>query len=207
MIPIYHFVVGLSRRLGRQLVLWRNGPAGLAAPPGDVAAARTGRRTTGRVRDGYLLGPAIGFLVVLALLVRGISMLDLDQRPAGFLLSILMPLYWLVGTAFLYQLVDPLIRFVVGRHATRPGSMTRAAMGFPVISLVLKFAVIALGFSEVLELFSFDVTTVLAGLGIGGLAFALAAQDTLKNFFGSIMLIWDRTFRVGDRVRIGATRA
>jgi MscS family membrane protein len=53
-------------------------------------------------------------------------------------------------------------------------------------------------------MFDFDVGTVLAGLGIGGLAFALAAQDTLKNFFGSLMLIADRTFRVGDLVRIGA---
>ena len=44
---------------------------------------------------------------------------------------------------------------------------------------------------------------MLAGLGIGGLAFALAAQDTLKNFFGSLMLIADRTFRVGDLVQIG----
>ena len=55
-----------------------------------------------------------------------------------------------------------------------------------------------------LKLFGFDVGTVLAGLGIGGLAVALAAQDTLKNFFGSLMLIADRTFRVGDLVQIGA---
>ncbi len=59
------------------------------------------------------------------------------------------------------------------------------------------------GLAALLDLFEFDVGTVLAGLGIGGLAFALAAQDTLKNFFGSLMLIADRTFRVGDLVQIG----
>ena len=76
-------------------------------------------------------------------------------------------------------------------------------MGFPVVSLVLKIIVVGCGLAALLDLFEFDVGTVLAGLGIGGLAFALAAQDTLKNFFGSLMLIADRTFRVGDLVQIG----
>jgi len=44
------------------------------------------------------------------------------------------------------------------------------------------------------------LNALLAGLGIGGLAVALAAQDTLKNFFGSIMIMLDKPFVVGDRV-------
>ena len=47
------------------------------------------------------------------------------------------------------------------------------------------------------------VTTVLAGLGLGGLAFALAAQDTLKNFFGAIMILVDKPFVVGNRIITG----
>lgn len=46
------------------------------------------------------------------------------------------------------------------------------------------------------------LTTLLAGLGIGGLAVALAAQDTLKNFFGSIMVMSDKPFGIGDRVQV-----
>ena len=83
-----------------------------------------------------------------------------------------------------------------------PTSVT--AMGLPVVSLVLKVLVAAAGLTAILRLFDFDVGPVRAGLGIGGLAVALAAQDTLKNFFGSVMLIADRTFRVGDLVKIGA---
>lgn len=45
-----------------------------------------------------------------------------------------------------------------------------------------------------------DVASLIAGLGIGGLAFALAAKDTLANLFGSIMIMIDRPFRVGDWV-------
>ncbi len=43
-----------------------------------------------------------------------------------------------------------------------------------------------------------DVASLIAGLGIGGLAFALAAKDTLANLFGSVMIMVDRPFRVGD---------
>ena len=47
-----------------------------------------------------------------------------------------------------------------------------------------------------------NVASVLAGLGIGGLAVALAAKDTIANFFGSIMIFVDRPFSIGDWVKI-----
>jgi len=50
-----------------------------------------------------------------------------------------------------------------------------------------------------------DVKAFLAGLGIGGLAFALAAQDTIANLFGSVVVAIDQPFKVGETVRIGAT--
>ncbi|MBS0630781.1 MAG: mechanosensitive ion channel family protein [Verrucomicrobia bacterium] len=50
-----------------------------------------------------------------------------------------------------------------------------------------------------------DVKAFLAGLGIGGLAFALAAQDTIANLFGSIVVAIDQPFKVGEAVQIGST--
>ncbi|NVM21546.1 MAG: mechanosensitive ion channel [Desulfobacterales bacterium] len=44
------------------------------------------------------------------------------------------------------------------------------------------------------------MSSLLAGLGIGGLAIALASQDTLKDFFGSLMIMMDKPFKIGDRV-------
>ncbi|MBC7366480.1 MAG: mechanosensitive ion channel family protein [Undibacterium sp.] len=49
-----------------------------------------------------------------------------------------------------------------------------------------------------------SIKTVIAGLGIGGLAFALAAQDTIANLFGSIVVAIDQPFKVGETVKIGA---
>jgi len=51
-----------------------------------------------------------------------------------------------------------------------------------------------------LDNLGFNIGAVLAGLGVGGLAVALAAQDTLRNFIGSLMILIDRSYRVGDRI-------
>ena len=48
-----------------------------------------------------------------------------------------------------------------------------------------------------------NITTLLAGAGIFGLALAFAAQDTIANFFGSIMIVVDKPFFVGDRIKVG----
>jgi MscS family membrane protein len=50
----------------------------------------------------------------------------------------------------------------------------------------------------------YDVSALLAGLGLGGAALALASKDTLANFFGSITVFMDRPFRLNDRIKIGA---
>src|SRR6266403_5299724 len=50
----------------------------------------------------------------------------------------------------------------------------------------------------------FDVTAMIAGLGVGGIAIAFAAQKTLENLFGGISIIFDKPIRVGDVCRIGA---
>ena len=69
-------------------------------------------------------------------------------------------------------------------------------------SLVAIFVVI--GVLITVQSLGFNVSTILSGLGIGGLAFALAAQDTIANLFGSIVVAIDQPFKVGETVRIGA---
>lgn len=68
----------------------------------------------------------------------------------------------------------------------------------PFLRTTLQVLVIVLGLIYLLEVLNLNVTAVVAGLSIGGLAVALAAQDTIKNFFGSIMIFVDRSFKVGD---------
>ncbi|MFC1823498.1 mechanosensitive ion channel family protein [Thermodesulfobacteriota bacterium] len=71
----------------------------------------------------------------------------------------------------------------------------------PVIRKSLRVTIIILVLVQVAQILSDKpITSIIAGLGIGGLAFALAAQDTVKNFFGSIVLLIDKPFEIGDRV-------
>lgn len=68
---------------------------------------------------------------------------------------------------------------------------------------ILAAIVVAIGILVVLGTLGFDLTTVLAGLGIGGLAIAFAAQKTLENLFGGVSVLADEVMRVGDFCRFG----
>lgn len=65
-----------------------------------------------------------------------------------------------------------------------------------------KVVVAALALMAALSELGYPVTSVIAGLGIGGVALALAAQKTVENLFGSISILADQPFRVGDTVRV-----
>lgn len=73
----------------------------------------------------------------------------------------------------------------------------------PMISKSLKVFVVVMGVIFSADNLNIDVTSLLAGLGLGGLAFALAAKDLLGNFFGSLTVLLDRPFQIGDWVVIG----
>ena len=69
----------------------------------------------------------------------------------------------------------------------------------------LKVFIVIIAFIAALQNFGFNVTGLLAGLGVGGLAVALAAQKTVENLFGSISLVADQPVRLGDVCRFGDT--
>lgn len=70
----------------------------------------------------------------------------------------------------------------------------------PLVSKSLKLFIVVFGTLIALQNLGINVLSVLAGLGLGGLAFALAAKDTCANFFGSLMILIDRPFAIGDWV-------
>lgn len=75
----------------------------------------------------------------------------------------------------------------------------------PFASRTLKVVVIIVGVLIGLQNFGINVTALLAGLGIGGVALAFAAQDTVANVFGTITIILDRPFKLGEHIKIGET--
>ncbi|MBO6622205.1 MAG: mechanosensitive ion channel family protein [Balneola sp.] len=72
----------------------------------------------------------------------------------------------------------------------------------PLIRKTLRFFVLLMGVILILQNNGYNVASLIAGLGIGGLAVALAARDTLANFFGSITIFVDKPFRIGDWIKV-----
>ncbi len=73
----------------------------------------------------------------------------------------------------------------------------------PFFDKTAKVVVVAIGIVFIADVVGVSPASLLAGLGIGGLAVALAAQDTVKNLFGSLTVVLDRPFEIGDDVKIG----
>ncbi|DAC16065.1 MAG TPA: mechanosensitive ion channel family protein [Candidatus Poseidoniales archaeon] len=69
---------------------------------------------------------------------------------------------------------------------------------------ILRFIITLFGAIFIADALGFDLNTLIAGLGITGLALALAAKDTISNVFGATVVLLDRPFKVGDWVTIGA---
>jgi MscS family membrane protein len=73
---------------------------------------------------------------------------------------------------------------------------------FPVIRKSLRIAIVIAAVLLTAENLGVHVTSLLAGLSIGGLAIGLAAQDTLANLFGAVAIFLDKPFYIGDRIRV-----
>lgn len=74
----------------------------------------------------------------------------------------------------------------------------------PLVRKLMRVVLVIVTLIMIIQQWGYDVTSLVAGLGIGGLAFALAAQPTLANLFGSITILTDRPFKLGDWVKAGS---
>ncbi|QAT48715.1 mechanosensitive ion channel family protein [Caproiciproducens sp. NJN-50] len=74
---------------------------------------------------------------------------------------------------------------------------------FPFLSKILRFLIFCLALLIVAQEWNYSISGLLAGLGLGGLAFALAAQDMLSNLFGGLVIFLDRPFAIGDWIQAG----
>jgi MscS family membrane protein len=68
----------------------------------------------------------------------------------------------------------------------------------PLFNKAVRLIIFVVGATVIIQLWGYNIGALITGLGIGGLAIALAAKDTLANFFGSIMILFDKPFKIGD---------
>ncbi len=98
------------------------------------------------------------------------------------------------------RLVDLVASFAEAKFFAADDYLARLVV--PVLAKSLKVFVIIIGALTAAQYLGLPITSIIAGLGIGGIAVALAAQNTLANIFGTITILADRPFRVGDYIKI-----
>ncbi len=71
----------------------------------------------------------------------------------------------------------------------------------PILSKFLRFIIVAIGLSVIAQEWNFDINGFVAGLGLGGLALAFAAQELIEDFFGGIIIMTEKPFTKGDWIK------
>jgi len=145
-------------------------------------------------------GP-LGLLIAVMLFAAGTDPLGLTVPAQAFIRALQKAAVIIAGTWLLTRLVGVAARTIDDRMVARGQSV--AVSLIPLARRTVQFVIIGLAVLAALQNFGVNVTGILAGLGIGGLAVALAAQKTVENLFGGITLIADQPVRVGDFCRFG----
>lgn len=163
---------------------------------------RVARRTATTVDERWIesVSPALTALWATAIFRLLLPWLELSDTAHGAVATwtraaSVVAMFWL-----LWRSIDTLIELVIERSwaAGNPSARSMLMVG----GNLLKVAILVTGAVSTAAAFGYPVTTVVAGLGIGGVAFAFGAQKTVENLFGSIALAADQPFRVGDLVKV-----
>lgn len=143
----------------------------------------------------------LGLMTVSITWFLGVQLLEFNESTLSVLIRI-------AHIAFAISLTWVSGKFVeiVAAYFTQLADQTENKLDdilVPMLTKGAKVFVYCIGLVLIAHSLTIDVTNLLAGLGIGGLAIALAAKDTLSNLFGSITVVLDRPFHIGDWVKIG----
>jgi len=204
-------------------VLLRHGPRGLlwwqwlALPILFVASLAVGRvlgaitkavlhqvfkRTASPWDDRLLarMAPAVTLVWAVAVGAALLPSLALVPAAQGFVRSLLGASATISIFFGLWRLVDVWVQFLLERPWAAGNASAHSMLS--VGGNLLKVIVAIVGVVATIAAFGYPVTTVLAGVGIGGVALAFGAQKTVENLFGSLALATDQPLRVGDFVKV-----
>lgn len=159
-----------------------------------------------KIDDIFLdaLDKPLGWILLLGGIHIAVSVMPIPEKPLnirGFVSSISSAGGVVMFAWFLLRLLDGLMD-EWGERAKETDSRVDDQI-VPLIRKSIKVFVIIVAVVTVLQALGYSISGLIAGLGIGGAAFALASKDTVANVFGSIVVFLDRPFHVGDWIEVG----
>ena len=146
----------------------------------------------------------LGFLFMLIGVFVACVILDLPVEPVNVkkFTFLLLKSMFVVNICWFLLLGTDVLSMIFDKLAAKTESKLDDQM-VPLVRKGLKFFLLLITFVIVIQNLGYSISTLLAGLGIGGLAFALAAKDTVSNLFGSLTIFLDNPFQIGDRIEVG----
>lgn len=157
------------------------------------------------------IAPPLRWIIMLSVLFIGTSHIEFpvewDLEPIENL-GLRMVLSRTFNFAYLLSFLWLILRFIdyIGLRMLRKAEQTESKYDdqiIPFLKEVVKVIVAILGLFFILDnVFEIDVTTLVAGLGIGGVAIALASKESLENLLGSFTIFLDKPFTIGDVVTV-----
>ncbi len=120
----------------------------------------------------------------------------IDYIDKGFWFVVILATTWFIAR-LLIALIDEYLAPAVEKSESDLDDQL-----LPIARKVIKYTIWVLGILMALNNVGFNVGAILAGLGIGGLALAMAAKDTVANIFGGVTIFTDKPFVLGDRIKI-----
>lgn len=146
----------------------------------------------------YQVASLVSILVLIRLFRMFLPALHLPIQAAEFIVIAVRILSTLVLVLLALRILN-----LVMRYAKRFTSTTQSKLDeqlVPILRRSAQILIVIAGIIQILRLLDVNVTALIAGISIGGLALALAAQDTVKNLIGSAMIFVDRPFQIGDYI-------
>jgi MscS family membrane protein len=119
----------------------------------------------------------------------------------GYAQGVIFVCFVAVVTVLFIRIADTSVKHFIERHARQTSSKINEAL-FPLLNRLITILIVLISFITILHHFGQDVSSLVVSLGVGSLAIALAAQETIANMIGGFVIMTDRPFRVGDRIKL-----
>ena len=139
------------------------------------------------------------FVIFVMAFLYATRVLTLAEQIDIFVERAILVIVVIKVTAAFLKIFDFVVSHYLVPYASKNGILDRTMV--PTLNRLVKLGIWAIVALMIVSNLGYNISSLLAGLGIGGLAIALAAQDALSNFFGSISIFADKTFKMGDYVR------
>lgn len=147
-----------------------------------------------------LSGPVILGLTIFGLWY-GIRQLAFPEAIDQWIQNVYHVMVAITITWLIARLVDAVIKeYLI--PLTEKSESTMDDQIIPVVQKGLRAVIWTLGIIVALNNAGYNISALLAGLGIGGLALAMAAKDTVSNIFGGITIFTDKPFKINDRIKL-----